>query len=66
MDPIAGDFDCSKQIDMADLMIMAGYWLRDNCLEVSCEGTDMAPAPNGDGSVDLLDFVEFSQSWPGF
>lgn len=66
LNPIAGDFDCSGSIDTPDLMTFARNWLRDNCLEVSCEGTDMAPSPYGDGSVDLSDFMEFAEQWTGY
>lgn len=53
-----GDFACPDGVGMEDLMLLAQEWL--------VEGTsnaDIAPAPDGDGAVDLLDFAILSQNW---
>ena len=52
-----GDFDGQCDVDFEDYAILSEYWLQNNSL------VDIAPPPKGDGIVDELDFVIFSENW---
>ncbi len=56
---IPGDLEPDGDVDMDDLMIMAGQWLSEG---VNLWG-DIAPIPDGDQKVDFLDFQLFSEHW---
>ena len=58
MNVIPGDFEPDGDVDVDDLMIMAGQWL-DNGENLQ---SDIAPSP-ADGTVNLKDFAELSRHW---
>lgn len=45
-------------IDTNDLFVFVAQWLRHGPY-----GADIAPAPDGDGIVNMLDFAVFSENW---
>ena len=57
--PYSSDITADQQVDIADLAIMAGQWLDTPGLF----SADIAPEPNGDGIVNLLDFALLSEQW---
>lgn len=58
--PAGGDFDADGDIDMSDLFILVGNWLRDDCAPLNwCDGTDL----NQNGLVNFTDFSEFANHW---
>ena len=54
---IISDFTGDGHVNVADLVILASYWLSDE------PSFDIAPPPNGDGIVNFLDFAEISKEW---
>lgn len=58
---VASDFDGSGIVDIADLAVLAMYWLRSDCdgLNYYCQGADHV----GDGDVDMHDLNVLSYSW---
>lgn len=55
---LIGDFACPDGIELNDLQVLAGEWLTNGLSR-----SDIAPAPDGDGWVDLLDFAAFAAAW---
>ena len=56
---LAGDLNIDGSVDKIDLEAVANQWL-------GAGGTpdaDIAPAPDGDGIVDLMDFATLAQDW---
>jgi hypothetical protein len=53
------DFDQNGKVDLSDLSVMAGEWLRTNDNLTS----DIAPLFLKDGKVDLSDFAELARVW---
>jgi hypothetical protein len=53
----AGDFDGDCDVDFIDFAILAGSWLQNNPL------LDIAPAPAGDGIVDIQDLAVLGDNW---
>lgn len=45
-------------VNKDDLLIFVSQWL-----EFSAYSADIAPAPDGDGIVDILDFAAFARDW---
>lgn len=57
---LEGDLDGNCIVDLADMSVLAGFWLEDNCsLNDDCYGADISQ----DGTVDLIDFSIFGQDW---
>ncbi|HOK65656.1 MAG TPA: cellulase N-terminal Ig-like domain-containing protein [Anaerohalosphaeraceae bacterium] len=54
---VPGDFEPDGDVDIADLVILAGEWLQTENLSA-----DIYPA-GGDGVVDFQDFSEFARYW---
>jgi hypothetical protein len=54
---VVGDFDGDNDVDADDLRTFCTSWLTDDAL------TDIAPSPDGDGIVDMMDFAVFAQHW---
>jgi len=61
LEPLEGDFNTNYVVDTSDLMMLAGYWLADNCAgtEQACYWLDLT----GDGKIDLADMAIFSSDW---
>lgn len=57
--PYSSDISVDQQVDVEDLAIMAVQWLDVPGLF----SADIAPLPNGDGVVNLLDFALLSEQW---
>ncbi|MHC5164223.1 MAG: hypothetical protein ACYSOI_02485 [Planctomycetota bacterium] len=57
------NLDNISEINMADLAIFAAYWLSDCTAPDWCAGADMDPVVEDRGSVDLVDFANFSRYW---
>lgn len=55
--PFEADFDRNRQIDTADLMILADNWLTDTPYY------DIIPRRGGDGVLNLGDFAAFGLHW---
>lgn len=53
------DFNGDGSIDIGDLRIIGIYWLRSDCGEFGCEGTNV----DGIGEVDLHDLAEVGKYW---
>jgi concanavalin A-like lectin/glucanase superfamily protein/parallel beta helix pectate lyase-like protein/FG-GAP repeat protein len=51
------DFNGDLQLDVQDITYLAADWLLPSAV------ADVAPAPSGDGIVDLLDFAKFAECW---
>lgn len=60
---VISDLDNNYIVDGNDLAIMLDNWLRDDCLSVSCQGADIAPAAGPDGTVNLLDYAALTGCW---
>jgi len=56
---VPGDFEPDGDVDLIDLARMAGFWLTNE------PSTDIAPAPDGDGVTNLLDFAIFAENRTG-
>ncbi|AQQ69685.1 V8-like Glu-specific endopeptidase [Limihaloglobus sulfuriphilus] len=57
VESVPGDFDDDCSVDSTDFSLMADSWL-------SAAGVyDIAPLPDGDGVVDLLDLALFARDW---
>ncbi|MBA7707776.1 hypothetical protein ES703_116658 [subsurface metagenome] len=57
--PVAGDFEPDEDVDLADLGILAGYWLN-SCGEPEwCNSCDIDQS----GLVDFTDFAAFAAHW---
>jgi V8-like Glu-specific endopeptidase len=54
-----GDFEPDCDVDMADLAVLVDQWLR----SPGAPSADIAPPPDGDGTVNFLDFAEFATHW---
>ncbi|ARN57413.1 LamG-like jellyroll fold domain-containing protein [Sedimentisphaera salicampi] len=56
------DINADLEVDIEDFMLLGDEWLSspDNVF------ADIAPAPSGDGFVDMIDLSAFSGQWPGF
>jgi PKD repeat protein len=54
---VVGDFNGNGDVDFADYVKLASYWLMTGCS--SCGGTDLTC----DGNVDLFDLQEFTANW---
>jgi subtilisin family serine protease len=54
---IPGDFTADGMVNSADLVVILSYWLHNE------PSVDIAPPPNGDGIIDLLDFSLFAMYW---
>jgi alpha-tubulin suppressor-like RCC1 family protein len=52
-----GDFDGDADVDLVDLTILTNYWLHDQL------SADIAPSPDGDGIVNVLDFDILAKNW---
>jgi hypothetical protein len=53
----AGDFACPNGVDVEDLVYFAGRWLAETPETIgSADG-------NGDGRVDLKDFIILANEW---
>ena len=62
--PFLGDFNGDGNVTTADFDIMKANWLTTgNSLNVNGELTGPGGIP--DGVVDLLDFIEFKELYPG-
>jgi hypothetical protein len=53
----AGDFDGDCDVDFFDFAILANSWMQNNPL------LDIAPAPAGDGIVDIKDLAVLCDNW---
>jgi PKD repeat protein len=53
------DFNHDGIVDFEDLKLLVNDWLQTNSIFVG----DIAPSPNGDGTVNLTDFARFAQEW---
>ncbi|MGV7223130.1 MAG: dockerin type I domain-containing protein [Nitrospinales bacterium] len=56
---IPQDLNDDRSVDVIDLMIIANQWLQSG---VGLSG-DIAPYPDGDGTVNLLDFEYLARKW---
>ncbi len=54
---VAGDFDGDSDVDFIDVAVLADSWRQNNPL------ADIAPAPAGDGIVDMKDFDVLCDNW---
>lgn len=54
-----GDFTKDCFVGVEDLLVLATYWLEENCNLIDCDGTDLS----GKGKVDLEDLAVFSNEW---
>ncbi|MHC4675312.1 MAG: choice-of-anchor W domain-containing protein, partial [Planctomycetota bacterium] len=61
-EPSDGDVNEDGEVTILDLWIMAGNWLRNDCLVESCENADIAPDIR-DGNVNDLDFTMLAMHW---
>jgi hypothetical protein len=55
----SGDIDGDGKVDYTDVYILAEQWLEGP----GEPSADIAPAPEGDGIVDWLDFAELAGGW---
>lgn len=53
----AGDVTGDGEVDIEDLARLGRYWLGDEA------SVDIAPGPDGDGIVNLLDFARLAENW---
>ena len=49
--------------DMTQLVTFSEQWLQVGATSAEITPFDIAPLPNGDGKVDLLDFAAFAENW---
>jgi hypothetical protein len=56
-DDFPGDLDADSGVDFNDFAVLAGYWRQNNHL------ADIAPAPAGDGIVDIKDLAVLCDNW---
>jgi len=54
---VPGDFTADGMVNSDDLVVILSYWLQNE------PSVDIAPPPNGDGIIDLLDFSLFAMYW---
>ncbi|UCG59166.1 MAG: hypothetical protein JSU70_06580, partial [Phycisphaerales bacterium] len=54
----AGDLNADRNVDFADLQILAADWLDESCPIVGCEG-DL----DGANGVDAVDFAMLAENW---
>ncbi len=54
-----GDFEPDCDVDLADLAVLVEQWLE----TPGTPSADIAPAPDGDDVVNLLDFAELAVHW---
>ena len=58
--PAACDYEPDEDVDLADVMYFADYWLNSSCISPNwCNGTDI----NQSGAVNLADFVYCGRHW---
>jgi hypothetical protein len=53
------DIDCSGRVDTGDFAILCSQWLD----APGDPSADIAPAPDGDNMVDLLDLAALGAQW---
>jgi hypothetical protein len=56
--PLGGDFRCPEGVELSDLLALSEHWLSTDDADY-----DIAPGPEGDGVVDMLDFVVLARHW---
>jgi hypothetical protein len=56
-DNFPGDLDADGDVDFFDFAVLAGCWRQNNLL------ADIAPAPAGDGIVDIKDLAVLCDDW---
>ena len=56
-DDFPGDLDADSDVDFFDFAVLAGCWRQNNPL------ADIAPAPAGDGFVDIKDLAVLCDNW---
>ena len=59
-----GDVNCDLVVDIEDFLGVLGAW--GACPDPPAPGScpaDVAPAPDGDGVVDVLDFLDVLANW---
>ena len=56
-DNFPGNLDADGDVDFFDFAVLAGYWRQNNPL------ADIAPAPAGDGIVDIKDLAVLCDNW---
>ncbi len=56
---IPGDFEPDCDVDWYDFAVLANQWRQ----PPETPSADIAPLPQGDGSVNFLDFAEFAFHW---
>ena len=54
---VLGDITNDKDTNYSDFAVIHKYWLQNETL------ADIAPLPNGDGVVDILDFIVLAENW---
>jgi len=54
-----GDFEPDCDVDWDDLAVLVDQWLQ----PPGSPSADIAPLPEGDGTVNFLDFAEFAIHW---
>lgn len=59
MTPILADCDSDGDLDLADMEILASFWLTLNCDIIDCHGADI----DQDNDVDLIDFNNLASNW---
>jgi hypothetical protein len=58
------DLNQSGDVNLADFVILAWYWLDSNCaLSNDCDGADLEPEASPDGDVGVKDLAVFAQNW---
>jgi hypothetical protein len=55
--PLPGDFNLDGRVDLQDLAVMAGQWLK--------RQANLVSDVDGDGKVDFKDFWIFGENWSG-
>jgi hypothetical protein len=56
---LVGDLDCDCDVDVADVMMVAGKWrcqLGDACYDAHCD-------LDGDGGIDIVDIMQVAAHW---
>jgi hypothetical protein len=58
---VEGDVNNDCYVDMYDLLVIAEYWLGEECTEANdwCEGADFEP----NAIVNFLDYSTFARNW---
>jgi hypothetical protein len=56
-DNFPGDLNADSDVNFFDFAVLAGYWRQNNPL------ADIAPAPAGDGIVDIKDLAVLCDNW---